>query len=154
MTTGCLQALMWWSGKTVQSVFAAWLAATKERQRTQLCKVRAIFSYSNLLQRKAFHSWQEGIAFRQARQQRLALVFEDMAGRRLCLAFDAWCVHTALHRPATAGCPSLHAWCLYSPLWHDAAVWPCSLRTWLPAGCAWPLYAWCACTALPYHCRM
>ena len=81
---------MWWSGKTVDSVFAAWVAATKEGHRKRLCKARAIFSYSSLLQRKAFHSWREGLAFRQARQQRLALVFEDMAARRLCLAFDTW----------------------------------------------------------------
>lgn len=81
---------MWWSGKTVDSVFAAWQAAVKERQRKRLCKARAIFSYSSLLQRKALHSWQEGIALRHARQQRFALVFQDMAGRRLCLAFDAW----------------------------------------------------------------
>ena len=85
-----LQALMWWSGKTVYSVFAAWAAAVQQGQRKRLCTARALLSYSSMLQRKALHSWREGIAFRQARQQRLALVFEDMAGRRLCLAFDAW----------------------------------------------------------------
>lgn len=76
----------------MDSVFAAWAAAIKEGQRKRLCKARAIFSYSNVLQRKALHSWQEGVAFRQARQQRLALVFEDMVARRLCLSFDAWYV--------------------------------------------------------------
>ena len=85
-----MQALMWWSGKTAESIFAAWVGAVKEGRRKRACKARAIFSYSSMLQRKAFLSWREGIAFRQARQQRLALVFEDMAGRRLCLAFDAW----------------------------------------------------------------
>lgn len=85
-----MQALMWWSGKTVGSVFAAWAAAVQRGHRARLCKARALFSYSNLLQRKALHSWRDAVAYTQARQERLALVFEDMAGRRLCLAFDAW----------------------------------------------------------------
>lgn len=81
---------MWWSGKAVQSIFTAWAAQVKTGQRKKLCKARAVFSYANMLQRKAFHSWQDGIAYRHARQQRLTLAFEDLAGRRLCLAFDAW----------------------------------------------------------------
>lgn len=81
---------MWWSGKTVDSVFAAWVAAVEQGHRMRLCKARALFSYSNMLQRKALHSWRDAIDSKHARQERLALVFEDMAGRRLCLAFDAW----------------------------------------------------------------
>lgn len=81
---------MWWSGKTVGSVFGAWVSAVHRGNRMRLCKARALFSYANMLQRKAFHSWQDGIAHKQARQAKLAVVFEDMAGRRLCLAFDAW----------------------------------------------------------------
>ena len=85
-----IQALMWWSGKTAGSVFAAWAAAVQQGHRMRLCKARALFSYTNMLQRKALHSWRDAVACKQARQERLALVFEDMAGRRLCLAFDAW----------------------------------------------------------------
>ena len=87
---GMMQALMWWTGKTVDSVFAAWVSAVRRGHTLRLCKARALFSYSNMLQRKAFHSWQDGITYRRARQEKMALVFEDMAGRRLCLAFDAW----------------------------------------------------------------
>lgn len=86
----CVQALMWWSGKTVGSVFGAWVAAVERGHRLRLCKARALFSYSNMLQRKALHSWRDAIAYKQARQERLALVFQDLADRRLCLAFDAW----------------------------------------------------------------
>lgn len=85
-----MQALMWWSGKTLDSVFAAWAAAVEQGHRKRLCRARALFSYSNMLQRKALHSWRDAVASKHARQERLALVFEDMAGRRLCLAFDAW----------------------------------------------------------------
>ncbi len=85
-----MQALMWWSGRTVESVFAGWVSAVHQAHRMRLCKARALFSYSNMLQRKALHSWQGAIAYRQARQEQMAMVFEDMAGRRLCLAFDAW----------------------------------------------------------------
>ena len=81
---------MWWSGKTTDSIFAAWKSAVQQGHRKRLCEARAVFSYANLLQRKAFHSWLDGIAYRHARQERMALAFEDMAGRRLCLAFDAW----------------------------------------------------------------
>jgi hypothetical protein len=90
MMSGTMQALMWWSGRTVESVFAGWVSAVHQAHRMRLCKARALFSYSNMLQRKALHSWQGGIAYRQARQEQMAIVFEDMAGRRLCLAFDAW----------------------------------------------------------------
>ena len=82
--------MMWWSGKTLDSVFAAWVTAVEQGHRMRLCKARALFSYSNMLQRKALHTWRDAVAAKHARQERLALVFEDMAGRRLCLAFDAW----------------------------------------------------------------
>ena len=89
---GLLQALMWWSGKTVKSCFSAWAAAVQQAHRKKLCKARAVFSYANMLQRKAFRSWLDGIAYRRDRQERLAIAFQDLAGRRLCLAVDAWSV--------------------------------------------------------------
>ena len=97
---------MWWSGKTVGSVFAAWVAAVERGHRLRLCQARALFSYSNMLQRKALHSWRDAIAYKQARQEQLALVFQDLAGRRLCLAFDAWYVSASII--AEVCVPALH----------------------------------------------
>ena len=86
----CLQALVWWTGKTTAAIFAAWVQHVQQQRQRKHDGVRALFSYAGLLKRKAFLAWQEDHQGRAALQQQAQHAFASMADYRLCLAFDAW----------------------------------------------------------------
>lgn len=108
---------MWWSGKTLAAVLPAWAEAVREAKTHRMGVARALFSYANMLKRKALRSWFEGVIYRQQKFQKLQMAMSAMAGHRLCLCFDAWYAN-GFYLPCTRTSICFTSPCCVNPLEH------------------------------------
>lgn len=89
---GMLQALRWWAASTKAAAFAHWgaYAALRCQLRQRVGSVILRHVWRGL--QGVFRAWHGISAAKAAKRAQLQRARSWLAGRKLCLSFDAWCV--------------------------------------------------------------
>ena len=84
------QAVSRWRSQTASAAFTAWASHRQAKRSARRFAAHVAWTATHMRLRRAFLSWRALLRAKDERHAQLLAARKHLAGRRLCLCFDAW----------------------------------------------------------------